>query len=48
MSLTGENPKGRQVEIDRQGQNKEVLQAPSSLFGKQVLPGFVLDLENIL
>jgi len=42
------NPKGQQVEIYRQGQEKEVLQAPTSLSGEQVLPGFVLDLKGIL
>jgi len=30
------NPKGQQVEIYRQGQEKEVLQAPTSLSGEQV------------
>jgi Uma2 family endonuclease len=42
------NPKGQQVEIYRQSQEKEVLQAPTSLSGQQVLPGFVLDLKGIL
>ena len=42
------NPKGQQVEIYRQGQEKEVLQAPTSLLGEQVLSGFVLDLKGIL
>jgi len=42
------NPKGQQVEIYRQGHEKDVLQAPTSLSGEQVLPGFVLDLKEIL
>ena len=42
------NPKGQQAEIYRQGEQKEVLQAPINLFGEQVLPGFVLDLKGIL
>ena len=42
------NPKGQQAEIYRQGEQKEVLQAPINLFGEQVLPGFVLDLKAIL
>ena len=42
------NPKGQQVEIYRQEQEKEILQAPISLSGEQVLPGFVLDLKRIL
>ena len=42
------DPKGKQVEIYRQGQEKEVLQAPTSLSGEDVLPGFVLHLNRIL
>lgn len=42
------NPKDQQVEIYRQGQEKEILQAPTNLSGEQVLPGFVLDLKGIL
>ena len=42
------NPKDQQVEIYRQGQAKEVLQAPTSLSGEQLLPGFVLSLTGIL
>ena len=42
------NPKGQQVEIYRQGQEKEVLQAPTTLSGEQILPGFVLNLSGIL
>lgn len=32
------DPKGKQVEIYRQGQEKEVRLAPTSLYGEQVLP----------
>ncbi len=42
------DPKGKQVEIYRQGQEKQVWQAPAQLFGEEVLPGFVLDLDRIL
>lgn len=42
------NSKAQQVEIYRQGQEKEVLQAPTSLSGEQILPGFMLDLKGIL
>ncbi len=42
------NPKGQQVEIYLQGQEKEVLLAPTSLSGEQILPGFVLNLRGIL
>jgi Uma2 family endonuclease len=41
------DPKNKQVEIYRQGRNKEVLQFPTSLSGEDVLPGFVLDLSHI-
>lgn len=42
------NPKGQQVEIYRHCLEKEVLLAPTSLFGEQLLPGFVLNLKGIL
>ncbi|CAA9309895.1 Protein of unknown function DUF820 [uncultured Leptolyngbya sp.] len=42
------DPKGKQVEIYRPGQQKQVELAPTSLSGETVLPGFVLDLEGIL
>ena len=42
------NPQDQQVEIYRQGQDKEVLSAPTSLSGEGMLPGFVLDLRGIL
>lgn len=42
------NPKDKQVEIYRQGQDKEVLTSPTTLSGEDVLPGFVLNLQGIL
>ena len=42
------DPKGKQVEIYRQGQEKEILKAPTNLSGEEVLSGFVLDLNRIL
>ena len=42
------NLKDRRVEIYRQGQDVEVLQSPTTLSGKDVLPEFVLDLNGIL
>ncbi len=42
------NPQAKQVEIYRQGKEKEVLLSPSQLSGEDVLPGFVLDLSGIL
>ena len=42
------NPKNHQVEIYWQGQEKEILQAPIHLSGEQVLPGFVLELKEVL
>ena len=42
------NPKNHQVEIYRQGQEKEILQAPTHLSGEQVLPEFALHLKGIL
>ena len=41
------NPQQRQVELYRQGQQVEVLQAPLNLSGEDVLPGFVLSLQRI-
>ena len=41
------NPKNPQVEIYRQGQAKEVLDDPLALSGEDVLPGFVLNLQQI-
>jgi Uma2 family endonuclease len=42
------NPQDRQVEIYRPHQEVEVLNSPTSLSGEDVLPGFILDLTNIL
>ena len=42
------NPRRRQVEIYRLGQEVEILNNPTSLSGEDVLPGFVLDLAGIL
>jgi Uma2 family endonuclease len=41
-------PKKQRLEIYRLGREVEVLQSPSSLSGEEVLPGFVLNLEEIL
>lgn len=41
------NPHNKQVEIYRQGQQKETLENPTTLSGEDVLPGFVLDLQRI-
>jgi hypothetical protein len=42
------DPKGGTVEIDRLGRRAEVLEKRAKLSGKDVLPGFVLDLRGIL
>lgn len=42
------NPKGKQVEIYRQGKEKEVLLSPNQLSREEILSGFVLDLQGIL
>jgi Uma2 family endonuclease len=42
------NPQKRQVEIYRPGQDVEILEAPETLSGEDVLPGFVLDMRSIL
>jgi Uma2 family endonuclease len=42
------NPKDHHVEIYRQGQSVEILNAPNYLSGEDVLPGFDLDLSRIL
>lgn len=41
------DPQTNQVEIYRTGQAKEVLNAPATLSGESVLPGFVLNLAGI-
>jgi Uma2 family endonuclease len=42
------DPQQRQVEIYRLGQDVEILEAPETLSGEDVLPGFVLELRSIL
>lgn len=42
------DPQNQRVEIYRQGQEVEVIQSPTSLSGEDVLPGFVLNLAEIL
>jgi Uma2 family endonuclease len=41
------DPQRRRVAIYRLGQAVEILEAPTSLSGEDVLLGFVLNLENI-
>ena len=41
------NPKAKQVEIYRLGQDVELLDSPRSISGEDILPGFTLDLANI-
>ncbi|MBD1831998.1 Uma2 family endonuclease [Cyanobacteria bacterium FACHB-472] len=40
--------KNQRVEIYRQGQDVEILENPATLSGEDVLPGFVLDLKQIM
>jgi Uma2 family endonuclease len=42
------DPQKQQVEIYRLGRDVEVLEAPTTLSGEDVLPGFSLDLSSIL
>jgi Uma2 family endonuclease len=42
------NPQDKQVEIYRSNQEVEILSSPTTLSGEDVLPGFLLDLANIL
>jgi Uma2 family endonuclease len=42
------NPKDQQVEVYRQGQPVEILNAPEILSAEDVLPGFRLELSQIL
>jgi Uma2 family endonuclease len=42
------DPQNQQVEIYRQQQQVEVLRSPTHLSGEDVLPGFILDLAQIL
>jgi Uma2 family endonuclease len=41
------NPQERQVEIYRPDRDVEILEAPATLSGEDVLPGFMLDLQSI-
>jgi Uma2 family endonuclease len=41
------NPQQQQVEIYRLGHEVEILEAPVTLSGEDVLPGFILDLRSI-
>jgi Uma2 family endonuclease len=41
------NPAQQQVEIYRPGREVEVLQAPTTLSGEDILPGFVMNLSKI-
>ncbi|MBF2058158.1 MAG: Uma2 family endonuclease [Cyanobacterium sp. T60_A2020_053] len=41
------NPDQKEVEIYRQGQEKEVLNNPKTISGEEVLPEFILDLSLI-
>jgi Uma2 family endonuclease len=40
--------KNKRVEIYCPGKNVEILNNPASLSGENILPGFVLNLQNIL
>lgn len=42
------DPQNQQVEIYRLGRDVEILPSPTSLSGEDILPGFVLDLTQIL
>jgi Uma2 family endonuclease len=42
------NPKNKQVEVYRLNQDVEILENPPTLSGENVLPGFVLSLEQIM
>lgn len=42
------NPRRKQVEMYRPGQEVEILDNPASVSGEPVLPGFTLDLKGIL
>lgn len=42
------DPQNKRVEIYRAGRDVEILQNPETLSGEDVLPGFVLDLKEIL
>jgi Uma2 family endonuclease len=42
------NPQDRQVEVYRSGRDVEILEAPATLSGEDVLPGFVLETRSLL
>lgn len=42
------NPSYQQVEIYRPNQDVEILQSPATLSGEDLLPGFNLDLKQII
>jgi Uma2 family endonuclease len=41
------NPKNQQVEIYRQEQEPEILEAPAEIDCNEVMPGFVLSMSRI-
>lgn len=41
------NPKAKQAEIYRSGQDVELLLSPQSISGEDILPGFILNLTDI-
>ncbi|GAA6616201.1 Uma2 family endonuclease [Scytonema sp. NUACC26] len=41
------NPKDKQVVIYRHNRSPEILQAPKTLSGEDILPGFILNLQTI-
>ena len=42
------NPPDKQVEVYRQGEDKQVLDRPNVLLGEDILPGLSVDLKDIL
>jgi Uma2 family endonuclease len=41
------NPKNKQVEIYRPGQELEILESPASIDCSEVMPGFILSMSEI-
>ena len=41
------DPQNQRVEIYHLGKEVEILQSPVNLYGEDILPGFVLDLQEI-
>jgi Uma2 family endonuclease len=41
------NPKNQQVEVDRPGQEPEVLECPEAIDCNEVMPGFMLSMSRI-